>query len=565
MPAFAATPRPGAGVGSGIGAGVPGLPLADEPLPKKNVYAAGSSAEIDVPLTDEQAAELLLLRDPLCCECANRLGQVRAVTDRHRAEMQVASVYSEVDGGGSSSCGGSGSHTPEQAKEDKQRLERLRRLEEQLERALQNQRRYVLGRCGLGHLADGLVHLEGLGRLAESSAWRAPGAPTVLFATMQTTCSTTGGAGGGLPLAAASGPGGLETLESANDDAVESGEEELALFSPTMASRRLTQMLETGEIQPLRFSGPVDGQAALDDTLQSRGGVTAGVSEVRPEMSRAELEKAVLAQLERMEQQYLNNSWSRSNDSSVPTSDCATSPSPPPPRRQRQRRLGARSDQRRRTGTEGHEPGGRIGHGGAVPELRRRTAGGGKNAVAGSGRVMRAGAAASATFGADAVASAKQAAPIRRRRRGSVAGKLAHPHPRQDQVRWRGAGERAAIGGAHTVAAESGRERVARRHANKVEEVVSQRAIRANMPYNWDRPQQHGLQQQAGTVAAGAAGSGVGAAVGDARAAVPTSHYAAADARGVPRRVNGERGSLVRSSCSTHQFCRAFTLRCVWN
>ena len=169
---------------------------------------------------------------------------------------------------------------------------------------------------------------------------------------------------------------------------------------------------------------------------------------------------------------------------------------------------------------------------------------------------MRAGAAASATFGADAVASAKQAAPIRRRQRGSVAGKLAHPQPRQDQVRWRGAAERAAIGGAHTVAAESSRERVARRQAKKVEEVVSQRAIRANMPYNWDR-QQHGLQQT-GTVA-GAAGIGVGAAVDDARVAVPTSQYAAADARGVPRRVNGERGSLVRS-CSTHQFCHAFTL-----
>jgi hypothetical protein len=89
----------------------------------------------EAPLTEEQAAELLLLRDPLCCDCANRLGALRDVTDRER----------------------------NLADDGSQRAKQLRNLEAQLERALHNQRRYVLGRCGLGHMADGLAHLEGLG------------------------------------------------------------------------------------------------------------------------------------------------------------------------------------------------------------------------------------------------------------------------------------------------------------------------------------------------------------------------------------------------------------------
>eukprot|EP01048_Picozoa_sp_COSAG05_P005523 COSAG05_NODE_330_length_11274_cov_4.167696_3_plen_332_part_00 len=292
--AFGATPRPAPGARGGREPSKV-LPVADD-LPKKKASAA------DDVLTDEQAAELLLLRDPLCCECANRLGQVRAVTDRHRAEMQAVSVYSEIDGGGGG--GGSGrSPTPLKVKEDKQRLEGLRQLEGQLERALQNQRRYVLGRCGLGHLADGLVHLEGLGRLAESSAWHAPGAPPVpLSGTQSATASP-----------AASGRTALAyTSESFGGGDGMDEEPRPALFSPMMASRRLTQMLETGEIQPLRFSGRFDGEAIADTTdgggsrgEAPRGGAGVPVrGQMHPAMSKAQMERAVLAQLERMEAQY---------------------------------------------------------------------------------------------------------------------------------------------------------------------------------------------------------------------------------------------------------------------
>eukprot|EP01048_Picozoa_sp_COSAG05_P005522 COSAG05_NODE_330_length_11274_cov_4.167696_2_plen_533_part_00 len=129
----------------------------------------------------------------------------------------------------------------------------------------------------------------------------------------------------------------------------------------------------------------------------------------------------------------------------------------------------------------------------------------------------------------------RQPAPVRRRQRGSVAAKLTHPQPRRDEVRWRGAGERAAIGGAHTVAAESSCERVARRQARKVEQIVSQRAIHAHMPYNW---QQQGTNApEPGGASPPHAGGRHVAPRGTATHADP--QHSAADARGIPRRLAG--------------------------
>ena len=119
-------------------------------------------------VTDEQRAVMMLLQDPVSRECAARLERLRGATDAGRnalAKNAAADFH----------IGATGAIVAANQESERQRLKRMKQLENQLERALQNQRRYVLGRAGLGHLAEGLVHLQGLGRLAETSAWVPPG------------------------------------------------------------------------------------------------------------------------------------------------------------------------------------------------------------------------------------------------------------------------------------------------------------------------------------------------------------------------------------------------------
>ncbi len=168
------------------------FPLADLPPPNYSSPGERSALAED----DSHTAQRLLLGDALCCECASRLAQLRVALARGQAMLEQATPHSRDAtahphegsgaGGGDAAdsdgdglvCERGGQGAQEEKRGDKVealldkergRMQRLRQLESQLERALHNQRRYVLGRCGLGHLADGLVHLEGMRRLAESS------------------------------------------------------------------------------------------------------------------------------------------------------------------------------------------------------------------------------------------------------------------------------------------------------------------------------------------------------------------------------------------------------------
>eukprot|EP01043_Picozoa_sp_COSAG02_P053603 COSAG02_NODE_5942_length_3926_cov_2.792004_3_plen_515_part_00 len=126
-------------------------------------------------VTDEQRAAMLLLRDPVYRECAARLENLRAVHHREKEALSKATVA-----GPAPSPTGVLREDIQGRRLQAQRLKRLEMLGSQLELALQNQRRYVLGRAGIAHLADGMVHLQGLGRLNESSAWIPPGGAAML-------------------------------------------------------------------------------------------------------------------------------------------------------------------------------------------------------------------------------------------------------------------------------------------------------------------------------------------------------------------------------------------------
>ena len=126
-------------------------------------------------LTDEQRAAMLLLQDPVYRECAARLENLRAVHHKEKDALSKAKAA-----GPTPSPSGVLREDVQGRRLQVQRLKRLEMLDSQLELALQNQRRYVLGRAGIAHLADGMVHLQGLGRLNESSAWVPPGGTVVL-------------------------------------------------------------------------------------------------------------------------------------------------------------------------------------------------------------------------------------------------------------------------------------------------------------------------------------------------------------------------------------------------
>ena len=126
-------------------------------------------------VTDEQRAAMLLLQDPVYRECAARLENLRAVHHKEKEALSKAAVA-----GPAPSPSGVLREDVQGQQLQAQRLKRLEMLGSQLELALQNQRRYVLGQAGIAHLADGLVHLQGLGRLNESSAWIAPGGAAML-------------------------------------------------------------------------------------------------------------------------------------------------------------------------------------------------------------------------------------------------------------------------------------------------------------------------------------------------------------------------------------------------
>jgi hypothetical protein len=126
-------------------------------------------------VTDEQRAAMLLLQDPVYRECATRLEKLRAVHHKGKDALSKAKAA-----GPAPSPSGALREDVQGQRLEAKRLQRLAQLESQLELALQNQRRYVLGRAGIAHLADGMVHLQGLGRLNESSAWVAPGGAGVL-------------------------------------------------------------------------------------------------------------------------------------------------------------------------------------------------------------------------------------------------------------------------------------------------------------------------------------------------------------------------------------------------
>eukprot|EP01043_Picozoa_sp_COSAG02_P053533 COSAG02_NODE_5924_length_3938_cov_4.300078_2_plen_500_part_00 len=126
-------------------------------------------------VTDEQRAAMLLLQDPVYRECAARLENLRAIHHKEKEALSKAAVA-----GPAPSPSGVLREDVQGRRLQAQRLKRLEMLGSQLELALQNQRRYVLGRAGIAHLADGLVHLQGLGRLNESSAWIAPGGAAIL-------------------------------------------------------------------------------------------------------------------------------------------------------------------------------------------------------------------------------------------------------------------------------------------------------------------------------------------------------------------------------------------------
>lgn len=126
-------------------------------------------------LTDEQRAAMLLLQDPVYRECAARLENLRAVHHKEKEALSKAKAA-----GATPSPSGVLREDVQGRRLQAQRLKRLEMLDSQLELALQNQRRYVLGRAGIAHLADGMVHLQGLGRLNESSAWVPPGGTVAL-------------------------------------------------------------------------------------------------------------------------------------------------------------------------------------------------------------------------------------------------------------------------------------------------------------------------------------------------------------------------------------------------
>jgi hypothetical protein len=185
-------PRPSQGAGEVLGQRQEqgSCPVADLPPPDYSTPDGGGRGAA-LAEEDDHVAQRLLLGDALCCECASRLAQLRSALSRGQAMLDqavqhsrdraaahardeagaaVAGAAETLEGSGGEGRGGAGADAAPDAGgeaeltvamvgaalgKERGRLRRLRQLESQLERALHNQRRYVLGRHGLGHLADG--------------------------------------------------------------------------------------------------------------------------------------------------------------------------------------------------------------------------------------------------------------------------------------------------------------------------------------------------------------------------------------------------------------------------